>query len=53
MKFEQAFDVLWSVESISHIMICGNFFASAMKFLNPGGCFALTDWFQKENLSAR
>jgi 2-polyprenyl-3-methyl-5-hydroxy-6-metoxy-1,4-benzoquinol methylase len=51
MRFEQTFDVLWSVESISHYHDPRKFFASAATFLNPGGCFALTDWFQKENLS--
>ena len=52
MQFSQQFDVLWSVESISHYYDPRKFFASAVKFLKPGGCFALTDWFQKENLSA-
>ena len=51
MQFSQQFDVLWSVESISHYYDPRKFFASAVKFLKPGGCFALTDWFQKENLS--
>ncbi|HKN25058.1 MAG TPA: class I SAM-dependent methyltransferase [Candidatus Acidoferrum sp.] len=51
MHFAQPFDVLWSVESISHYHDPRKFFASAVKFLKPGGCFALTDWFQKENLS--
>jgi tocopherol O-methyltransferase len=51
MKFKHPFDVLWSIESISHYHNPRKFFASAVKFLNPGGCFALTDWFQKENLS--
>ncbi len=52
MHFAQPFDLLWSVESISHYHDPRNFFASAVKFLKPGCCFALTDWFQKENLSA-
>jgi tocopherol O-methyltransferase len=51
MQFSQQFDVLWSVESVSHYYDPRKFFASAVKFLKPGGCFALTDWFQKENLS--
>ena len=51
MHFAQPFDLLWSVESISHYHDPRKFFASAIKFLKPGGCFALTDWFQKENLS--
>ena len=51
MEFAQPFDLLWSVESISHYHDPRKFFASAVKFLKPGGCFALTDWFRKENLS--
>jgi tocopherol O-methyltransferase len=51
MGFAQPFDLLWSVESISHYHDPRKFFASAVKFLKPGGCFALTDWFQKENIS--
>jgi cyclopropane fatty-acyl-phospholipid synthase-like methyltransferase len=51
MEFAQPFDLLWSVESISHYHDPKKFFASAAKLLKPGGCFALTDWFQKENLS--
>ncbi len=51
MQFAEPFDLLWSVESISHYQDPRKFFASAAKLLKPGGCFALTDWFQKENLS--
>ena len=51
MQFAQPFDMLWSVESISHYHDPRKFFASAVKFLKPGGCFALTDWFRKENIS--
>jgi tocopherol O-methyltransferase len=50
MQFAQPFDVLWSVESISHYHDPQKFFAAAVKFLKPGGCFALTDWFHKEDL---
>jgi tocopherol O-methyltransferase len=52
MQFAQPFDLLWSVESISHYQNPRQFFASAAQFLKPGGRFALTDWFQKEDLSA-
>src|SRR6201981_3830654 len=52
MQFAEPFDVLWSVESISHYHDPKKFFASAAKLLKPGGCFALTDWFQKENISS-
>jgi tocopherol O-methyltransferase len=51
MQFSEPFDLLWSVESISHYHDPRKFFASAAKFLKPGGYFALTDWFQKDNLS--
>ncbi len=51
MQFAQPFDLLWSVESISHYHDPRKFFASAVKLLKPGGHFALTDWFQKETLS--
>ena len=51
MNFQKQFDVLWSVESISHYENISGFFASAVKLLKPGGCFAITDWFKKENLT--
>jgi tocopherol O-methyltransferase len=51
MQFAQAFDLLWSVESISHYHDPRRFFASAVKFLKPGGYFALTDWFRKGDIS--
>ena len=51
MTFDHQFDVLWSVESISHYQDLEKFFASAAKFLKPGGTFAITDWFKKENLT--
>jgi tocopherol O-methyltransferase len=51
LQFPQPFDVLWSLESISHYHDVGAFFVSAAKHLKPGGTFALTDWFRKEGLS--
>lgn len=45
------FDVLWSIESISHYYDRRSFFSNAVRFLNPGGTFALTDWFKKTGLS--
>jgi tocopherol O-methyltransferase len=49
LNFSEPFDLLWSVESISHYQDIPKFFPSAAKFLKPGGTFALTDWFRKEN----
>jgi tocopherol O-methyltransferase len=51
MNLHKKFDVLWSVESISHYQNREEFFASATKLLKPGGVFAITDWFKKENLT--
>ncbi len=51
MNFQKQFDLLWSVESISHYQNLRGFFASAAKLLKPGGSFAITDWFKKENLT--
>ncbi len=51
MHFQKQFDLLWSVESISHYQRREEFFASAAKLLRPGGLFAITDWFKKENLT--
>jgi tocopherol O-methyltransferase len=51
MDFQKQFDLLWSVESISHYQRREGFFASAAKLLKPGGVFAIIDWFRKENLT--
>ena len=51
MHFQKQFDLLWSVESIAHYQRREGFFASAAKLLKPGGRFAITDWFKKENLT--
>jgi tocopherol O-methyltransferase len=51
MDFQKQFDLLWSVESISHYEHCEEFFASAAKLLRPGGHFAITDWFKKNSLT--
>lgn len=51
MEFDRTFDVVWSVESISHYSDAKRFFAAASKLLNRGGTLALTDWFREENVS--
>jgi tocopherol O-methyltransferase len=51
MQVSQTFDVLWSMESISHYQDPAKFFAGAVKLLKPGGTFALTDFFQNEGLT--
>jgi tocopherol O-methyltransferase len=51
MNFPNPFDVLWSVESISHYQDRPKFFASAGKLLKPDGVFAVTDWFKRDGLT--
>jgi tocopherol O-methyltransferase len=50
MDFQNQFDLLWCVESISHFERRKEFFASAAKLLKPGGTLAIIDWFKKANL---
>ncbi|MGD0909301.1 MAG: methyltransferase domain-containing protein [Candidatus Acidiferrales bacterium] len=51
MEFENLFDIVWSIESISHYQDIGNFFGSAARLLQPGGKVAVIDWFEKANLN--
>jgi tocopherol O-methyltransferase len=51
LDFPLQFDLLWSVESISHYHDHRSFFANAARFLKAGGTFALTDWFKRAGLS--
>ena len=53
MTFEDSFDVVWSVESISHYQDIPGFFASAAALLRQGGTLAITDWFKKKGLTPR
>jgi tocopherol O-methyltransferase len=53
MTFDDSFDVVWSVESISHYQDIPKFFASAANLLKPGATLAITDWFKKKNLTPR
>jgi cyclopropane fatty-acyl-phospholipid synthase-like methyltransferase len=53
MTFENVFDVVWSVESISHYQDIPKFFTAATKLLKPGAMLAITDWFKKKNLTPR
>jgi tocopherol O-methyltransferase len=53
MTFKKPFDVVWSVESISHYPNNEKFFADAAKLLKPRGLMAITDWFKKEGLTPR
>jgi tocopherol O-methyltransferase len=46
------FDVVWSIEAISHFTNKTGFFTQAAQMLQPGGTLALIDWFKQEHLSA-
>ncbi len=46
----ESFDVVWSLESISHYQHKPEFFASAAALVRPGGVFAILDWFRKPGL---
>ena len=52
LHLSERFDVLWSIESISHYQDPAKFFAEAAKLLKPGGTFALTDFFRSTGLPA-
>lgn len=51
MAFQKQFDVLWCMESISHIQNRQAFFATAARLLKPAGSFAITDWFKNSTLT--
>lgn len=53
MKFKKPFDIVWSVESISHYPNNEKFFAGAARLLKPKGRMAITDWFKRDGLSPR
>jgi len=53
MRFAELFDVIWSVESVSHYQKISQFFSSAVRSLKPDGIIAMTDWFKKEDLEQR
>lgn len=46
------FNVVWSIETISHFANKANFFAQAYELLKPGGTLALIDWFEREGLTS-
>jgi tocopherol O-methyltransferase len=51
MHFDRPFDLIWSVESISHYQRREVFFASAANLLKHGGTLAIIDWFKKAGLT--
>jgi len=53
MVFDENFDVIWSIESISHYRDKKAFFHKAVELLKPGGAIAMIDWFKKDDLSEK
>jgi len=51
LSFLGTFDVIWSIEAISHFAGKTEFFNQATKMLKPGGTLALIDWFKRDGLS--
>jgi tocopherol O-methyltransferase len=51
ITLQDRFDVVWSIEAISHFGSKANFFSRAVELLKPGGTLALIDWFKQEDLS--
>ena len=47
MNFGELFDVVWSVESISHYHDKERFFASAARLLKPDGTMAVINWSRR------
>jgi tocopherol O-methyltransferase len=52
LSFLKPFDVVWSVEAISHFHDRRNFFAQAATLLKPGATLALIDWFKRDGLTS-
>jgi len=51
MHFNQNFDIVWSVEALSHLNNQKLFFKHAAQILSPQSTLVITDWFSKENIS--
>lgn len=47
---EAAFDVVWAVESLEHLVDKNRFVGDAARLLRPGGRFALCSWQRGEGL---
>jgi len=52
ITLREKFDVVWSIEAISHFTNKIGFFTRATEMLKPGGTLALIDWFKQTELPA-
>lgn len=53
MNLSREFNVIWSIEALSHLNDQKKFFENASKLLLDNGKLAIIDWFRKENLSEK
>ncbi|HKA20968.1 MAG TPA: class I SAM-dependent methyltransferase [Blastocatellia bacterium] len=51
LSFLGTFDVIWSIEAISHFANKTDFFTQVAQMLKPGGKLALIDWFKRVGLT--
>ncbi len=52
MSFRKQFDIVWSIEAISHFSNKRKFFKECQDVLKPGGKIVLTDWLKANDLKA-
>jgi cyclopropane fatty-acyl-phospholipid synthase-like methyltransferase len=52
LKIDDNFDVIWSVEAISHLDKKADFFRSSARLLKPGGKLVIADWFKSDTTTA-
>lgn len=52
LSIDGSFDIIWSVEMISHLNNRDNLFRRASELLKPAGKMCITDWWKAEGLSA-
>jgi cyclopropane fatty-acyl-phospholipid synthase-like methyltransferase len=52
LKIDGRFDIVWSVEAISHLNKKADFFRSSARLLRMGGKLVIADWLRSDKLSA-
>ena len=52
LDIEDRFDVVWSVEAISHLDKKANFFGAVARLMKTGGKLVIADWFKSGSATA-
>ncbi|HEY2534286.1 MAG TPA: class I SAM-dependent methyltransferase [Xanthobacteraceae bacterium] len=52
LEMDERFDVVWSVEAISHLNEKARCFVSIQRLLQPGGTLVIADWFKSSTATA-